>query len=271
MRLRLDLIPDEIIQHYNLHDFVDDQGWVYVEIWMGMYGLSQAGILANKLLEQRLNTKGYYHCQHTPGLWRHVWRDITFCLVVDDFGIKSTSRNHVIHLKECLEEHYKVAVDWDGSLFCGINIDWNYSAGTVDLNMPNYIPKALLKYQHPHPVFPQHQPLQNVPIQYGQRVQPVVVDTSAPLTPAALKRVQDIVGTLLYYGRAVDPTLLTAVSSIATRQSNGTQAVAIACDQLLDYVATHPNAGIRYKTCDMILLTWWRRLGALHEATKMLH
>ena len=144
-------------------------------------------------------------------------------------------------------------MDWDGSLFCGININWNYSAGTVDLNMPNYIPKALLKYQHPRPVFPQHQPFQNVPIQYGQRVQPVVVDTSAPLTPAALKRVQDIVGTLLYYGRAVDPTLLTALSSIAARQSNGTQAVATACDQLLDYVATHPNAGIRYKTCDMIL------------------
>jgi hypothetical protein len=81
----------------------------------------------------------------------------------------------------------------------------------------------------------------------------VVVDASAPLTPAALKQVQDIVGTLLYYGRAADPTLLTALSSIAARQSNGTQAVATACDQLLDYVATHPNAGIRYKTCDMIL------------------
>jgi hypothetical protein len=99
MRLHLDFIPDEIIQRYKLHDYVDDQGWVYVEIRMGMYGLPQAGILANKLLEQRLNTKGYYHCQHTPGLWRHVWRDITFCLVVDDFGIKSTSRDHVIHLK----------------------------------------------------------------------------------------------------------------------------------------------------------------------------
>jgi hypothetical protein len=214
---------------------------------MGMYGLPQAGILVNKLLERRLNTKGYYHCQHTPGLWRHIWRDITFCLVVDDFGIKSTSRDHVVHLKECLEDHYKVAVDWDGSLFCGINIDWNYSAGTVDLSMPNYIPKALLKYQHPHPAVPQHQPFQNVPIQYRHWVQPVALDTSAPLTPAALKRVQDIVGTLLYYGHAVDPTLLTALSSIAARQSNATQAVASACDQLLDYVATHPNAGIHYR------------------------
>ncbi len=35
--------------------------------------------------------------------------------------------------------------------FCGINIDWNYPAGTIDLNMPNYIPKAHLKFQHSAP------------------------------------------------------------------------------------------------------------------------
>ncbi len=73
MQLRLQIIPDEIICQYNLRDLVDEQGWVYVEIQMGMYSPPQAGILANKLLEQQLTAKGYYHCQHTPGLWRHVW------------------------------------------------------------------------------------------------------------------------------------------------------------------------------------------------------
>jgi hypothetical protein len=47
--------------------------------------------------------------------------------------------------------------------------------------------------------------------------------------------------------------LLTALSSIAAFQANGTTAVAKSCQQLLDYVATHPNASIRYKACDMIL------------------
>jgi hypothetical protein len=81
----------------------------------------------------------------------------------------------------------------------------------------------------------------------------VAADTSAPLNKAEIKRVQDIVGTLLYYARAVDPTLLTALSAIAARQANGTRDVYNACHQLLDYVATHPNAGIRYQACDMIL------------------
>jgi hypothetical protein len=56
-------------------------------------------------------------------------------LLVDDFRIKTTLRKHVLHLKTALEEHYTVAMDWDGSLFCGINIDWNYPAGTVNLNI----------------------------------------------------------------------------------------------------------------------------------------
>jgi hypothetical protein len=72
VHLRLDLIPGKIVQKYNLHDLIDDQGWVYVKIRMGMYGLPQVGILANKFLKQPLNAKGYYHCQHTPGLWCHV-------------------------------------------------------------------------------------------------------------------------------------------------------------------------------------------------------
>ncbi len=253
MRLRLELIPDEIICQYNLRELVDEQGWVYVEIQMGMYCLFQAGILANKLLKQRLNAKGYYHCQHTPGLWRHVWRDISFCLVVDNFGIKSTSCYHILHLKTTLEEHYTVTMDWDSSLFCSVNIDWNYPAGTVDLNMPNYIPKALLKFQHSAPNSPQHQPYKHSPIQYSSRVQRVVIDTSCQLSLDATKHVEDIVSTLLYYGQAVNLMLLTALSSIPAPQANSTTAVAKSCQQLLDYIATHPNASICYKACDMIL------------------
>jgi hypothetical protein len=72
MQLCLDIIPEEIILAYNLRDIVDPDGWVYIEIRKGMYGLPQAGILANKLLEKCLSTRGYYQCQHMPGLWRHI-------------------------------------------------------------------------------------------------------------------------------------------------------------------------------------------------------
>ncbi len=52
MRLHLDIIPKEIIVKYNLRDLVDEEGWVYVEIWKGMYGLPQAGIIVNQLIKK---------------------------------------------------------------------------------------------------------------------------------------------------------------------------------------------------------------------------
>ena len=53
-----------------------------------MYGLPQAGILAQQLLEKQLNDKGYSQDNLVPGLWTHSWRPITLTLCVDDFGVK---------------------------------------------------------------------------------------------------------------------------------------------------------------------------------------
>jgi hypothetical protein len=170
--------------------------------------------------------QGYYQCQHTPGLWHHVWQNITFCLVVNDFGIKITNMHDMDYLINALKEHYTVAIDMTGSLFCGIHLTWNYTLGHVNCHMPGYINKALTMYQHPKPFSPQHAPYKVATIQYGAWVQRVEVNTTQPLTPKAIKCIQDIVGTLLYYARAVDPTLLAALSAIAARQSNGTWALA---------------------------------------------
>jgi hypothetical protein len=153
--LRLDVIPDKIIVAYNLRDLVIADGWVYIAIHKGMYGLPQAGILANQLLEHRLAAKGYYQCQHTPGLWCHVWRTITFCLVVDNFGIKFTDRADFEHLKSALKEYYSIAVNYTGSLICGIKLTWDYPRRTVLCSMPGYINTALTKYQHPKLTTPQ--------------------------------------------------------------------------------------------------------------------
>ncbi len=120
--------------------------------------------------------------------------------------------------------------------------------------MPGYINKALTRYRHPKLVTPQHALYKAASIQHGTQVQRVEVDTTQPLTPKEIKHVQDIVGTLLYYPRAVDPTILAKLSAIAAQQANGTQSVVDACPQLLDYIAIHPNSSIYYKACNMILL-----------------
>jgi hypothetical protein len=69
-KMLLSRFPEEIIQKYKLNALTVD-GWVYIEIRKGMYGLKQAGLLANQLLQTRLSPFGYYPARHTPGLWLH--------------------------------------------------------------------------------------------------------------------------------------------------------------------------------------------------------
>ena len=105
MRLKLAELPDNIIKHYNLEDKVTPDGWVYLEVRKGMYGLPQAGILAHQLLEKRLNEKGYVQSKLTPSFWTHKWRPILFTLCIDDFGVKYLGKQHVDHLMQVLSEH----------------------------------------------------------------------------------------------------------------------------------------------------------------------
>jgi hypothetical protein len=87
MRMPINLFPTEIIEAYDLLPLVNN-GYMYIEIRRGMYGLPQAGILAQQLLQTRLAKHGYRPCCHTHGLWRHDTRPTMFTLVVDDFGVK---------------------------------------------------------------------------------------------------------------------------------------------------------------------------------------
>ncbi len=54
MRLRLADMPKDVIAHYKLNNIATPEGYIYCEIQKGMYGLPQAGIIAQKLLEERL-------------------------------------------------------------------------------------------------------------------------------------------------------------------------------------------------------------------------
>lgn len=120
--------------------------------------------------------------------------------------------------------------------------------------MPGYIEKAQMKYGHNKPKQAQHSPHKQTPIQYGAKTQWVENDSTTILTKMEIKRIQDIVGTLLYCSRAIDPTIAAALSTIVSQQSNATKQTEEVCHQLLDYVVTHPNVAVRFLGSDMILV-----------------
>jgi hypothetical protein len=64
---------------------------------------------------------------------------------------------------------------------------------------------------------------------------------------------QQLGGALLYYARALDPTLIMTVNVLASEQTKATSATAEKNIKLLNYCTTHPEATLRYHASDMIL------------------
>jgi hypothetical protein len=96
MVINLSSLPQETIDKYDFIELSQD-GKVYIEIQKGIYGLPQAGILANKLLQHNLAKDGNRPTQHTHGLWTHDTHPISFSLVVDDLGVKNVGHEHAEH------------------------------------------------------------------------------------------------------------------------------------------------------------------------------
>eukprot|EP00804_Cyclotella_cryptica_P016149 CCRYP_004247-RA/>CCRYP_004247-RA protein AED:0.38 eAED:0.38 QI:0/0/0/1/1/1/2/0/365 len=141
-----------------------------------------------------------------------------------------------------------------GSLYCGIKLQWNYKMGYLDTQMCNYVRKNLLKYNHEKPRKRQDCPYEPYPKKYGSAAQGVdPSDTSAPLSNKDAKWIQRVVGSFLYYARAIDATILVALNAIANEQKNPTQRTKERVLQFLDYMATHPDAIVRFYKSDMIL------------------
>ena len=162
MQIPRKLVPQAFIDEYALESKIHNE-YLYGEIRKGIYGLPQAGKLANTILKQRLATCGYMECMHTPGLWRQNFRPVQFTLVVDDFGIKFVGVEHLQHLVESLKKSYEIVLDPTGSKYCGITLEWYYKNKTVDLSMSDYVPTKLKEFDHPHPSRPQHSPHKSPP------------------------------------------------------------------------------------------------------------
>jgi hypothetical protein len=135
---------------------VDHNGNVHCEVRRGMYGLPQAGIIVQELLQECFLAAGYSQRKLTPGYWKHEWHPISFTLVVDDFGIKYIGKEHVMHLIKTPKEHYKVEEFWEGKRYLEIVMDWDYKNREVHMSMSDYVECALTQFGHPIPTTPRH-------------------------------------------------------------------------------------------------------------------
>jgi hypothetical protein len=222
MKMILSRFPEEIIHKYNFNTLAVD-GWVYIEIRKGMYGLNQAGLLANKLLQKRLSPFGYYPAWHTPGLWLHKTQPISFTLFVDDFAVIYVGKHNAEHLRNALLLIYELTTDWTATVYSGMTLKWYYKNRTCDISMPGYVSNVLSKFQHDAPKHPQHTPSRYVMPVYGAKTQYASKDETPRLTTKQCITIQKVTGSVLYESRAVDPTVLMPLNDIAMEQTKATE------------------------------------------------
>jgi hypothetical protein len=83
---------------------------------------------------------------------------------------------------------------------------------------------------------------------YGATVQYAkAIDASPLATKNKKKYIRQVIGVLLYYGRAVDSTIFVGLNSLATTQAKPTKQTLSLIKWLLDYAATNPDAILTYK------------------------
>ena len=253
MKIHASMIPKEVMNEYNVTQYMDENGYAYVEITGAIYGLAQSGYLANQDLIKNLAPFGYYPSKRTPGLWHHTTRPTKFSLVVDDFGVKYVNKNDAQHLLDAIKAKYPVKADWTGSKYIGIDLEWRYEQGEVKISMKGYVPKGLKEFQHPPPRKPVNGPTPYTPPVYGKTVQYAPLEEARTFTDKQIQQVQAVCGKFLYPARAVDNTMMHALNELCIAATKGTPATATALTHFLNYCASNPEAEIIYRKSDMVL------------------
>lgn len=252
MRIHSKYFFDDIREKYKIDEIVADDGYVYVRIEKGMYGLKQAAVLAYNNLVKILAKYGYEPCANTNGIWKHKTRKTKFVLCVDDFGIKYFNEEDKNHLLNALKDHFRISTDEKGENYCGLFLEWYYEQGFVDASMPGYAMDTIERLGY-KPKRKQHAPHRwNQPV-FGRKRQMAYIDESPKLDADGKKFIQQGVGSFLYYGRAIDNPMLVALNDIGTQQSQPTENTKKDMEWLMDYAATYPNPKLRFYASDMVL------------------
>ena len=93
-----------------------------METQKGMYGLPEAGKIANDKAKLHLANFGYKPELITPGLWRHQTCPLQFSLVVDDFLVKYECQEDITHILGSLKTSYNIYEYWYGKLYYSLNL-----------------------------------------------------------------------------------------------------------------------------------------------------
>jgi len=150
MKVHRNQMPVQTVAYF---DYTDASWWhneyIIFEISKGIYGLPEAGKLAQDQLYAHLASYGYRLIPESTGFFVHDTRPTKFTLVVDDFGVQYSSIEDLNHLSEALQLKYAITVDMTGSKYLGLTIEHDKIESTISISMPEYVSKILTRFEVP--------------------------------------------------------------------------------------------------------------------------
>jgi hypothetical protein len=150
MFIKNDQLPEDIIQRHKLVLFLHKRATfgqgVLVRCDETIYGLPQAGLIAQKRLNKLLAEHGYHIFENTPGLYHHETRPTFFILVGDDFLMACKSDDDRDHLLDVLRLLYEVKVDHTAQKYVGITIRHDLANHRLEISVPGYIANTLERF-----------------------------------------------------------------------------------------------------------------------------
>ena len=135
-----------------------------------------------------------------------------------------------------------------------MTLNWNYTERWMEKSIPSYIDKVRTRFYGAN-VAPKRVGAPHVwtAPQYGSSQSQLTtpIDSSPLLSTPDKTHLQEIVGSLLYFDRCINSTILATLGSIRTNIADGTERVAAMAAYLLNFCANNRNPKVRYYTSDI--------------------
>jgi hypothetical protein len=172
---------------------------------------------------------------------------------LDDFTVKYVGKQHAAHLRDALLRSYEHTTGWEGKSYSGMTLKWDYQNRTCNISIPGYVANVLRNSNMPRQSIHNTHILDMACLFTAPKPS---IQRRIKYLPSQKKQclgIQKVTGSILYYARVVDPTVMMSLNDIATEQTKATEKTQAENNHLLDYLATHPDATIRYHASYMIL------------------
>jgi len=224
-------------------------GQLLIRLDKTIYGMKQAGYIAQRNLIEILTKKGYKE-ENYNSIFTNKTKSVAFVTHVDDFAVGYKDKGQVEELIKVLKEAgYTMTEDWEGKKFCGFEIDYN-KGKWIDISVKKTIERTVTRFGK----FKEREcPYKISAIKFSKEQMEAEIDLSPELTDEEKTLLMEKVGLMRYIASAAYPHLELAVGKIAANVSKPTMELMEQADHLLGYLQSHPDRVIRYYPSDMIM------------------